>query len=55
MIGELQRVDLRQVCQRQALDFITYVDENLHVLKDAVDIMLCGAERQHSAGALFFV
>ena len=51
MIGKLQRVDLREVWQHEALDFTTWLEENLDVLNDALDITLSSAEREQSAGA----
>jgi hypothetical protein len=51
MIGKLQRVPLREVWQHEALDFTTWLEDNLDVLNDALDITLSGAEREQSAGA----
>lgn len=51
MIGRLQRVPLREVWQHEALDFTTWLERNLDVLNDALDITLSGGEREQSAGA----
>ncbi len=54
MIGRLQRVPLREVWQHEALDFTTWLERNLDVLNEALDITLSGAEREQSAWAFFF-
>jgi hypothetical protein len=51
MIGKLQRVPLREVWRHEALDFTRWLEDNLDVLNDALDITLSGAEREQSAGA----
>ncbi|MCP4536170.1 MAG: DUF4268 domain-containing protein [Chloroflexi bacterium] len=51
MIGKLQRVSLRDVWKHEALDFTRWLEDNLDVLNDALDITLSGAEREQSAGA----
>jgi len=50
MIGKLQRASLREVWQHEA-DFTRWLEDNLDVLNDALDISLSGAEREQSAGA----
>ena len=55
MIGRLQRVPLREVWHHEALDFTTWLERNLDVLNDALDITLSSAEPSESAGAFFFV
>lgn len=50
MIGKLQRVPLREVWQHEALDFTTWLEDNLDVLNDTLDITLSSAEREQSAG-----
>ncbi len=54
MIGKLQRVDLREVWQHEALGFTTWLERNVDVLNDALDITLSGPEREQSAGGSFF-
>ena len=51
MIGKLQRVSLRDVWKHEALDFTRWLEDNLDVLNDVLDITLSGAEREQSAGA----
>lgn len=53
MIGELQGVPLREVWQHEALDARRWVERNLDVLNDALDIRLSGAEREQSAPPFF--
>ena len=55
MIGKLRRVPLREVWRHEALDFTTWLERNLHVWSDLLDITLSGAEREESARAFFFV
>ena len=44
MIGELRRVDLREVWQHEALDFTTWFEWNSDVLNDSLDITLSAAQ-----------
>ncbi|MGB3906528.1 MAG: hypothetical protein WBB22_16585 [Anaerolineae bacterium] len=55
MIGELRRVPPREVRQHEALDFTTWLERNLHVLNDVLDISLFSAEREQLGAASFFV
>jgi len=55
MIGKPTRVPLREVWQDQALDSSSWLQRNLDVLNDVLDITLSGAEREPSAGAFSFV
>lgn len=41
------------IAQPSTLDFTRWLQGNLDVLNDAVDITLSGAEREESAGAFF--
>lgn len=50
MIGKIERVPLREVWSHEALDFTRWVQENLDVLNEVLDINLLGAERERSAG-----
>jgi hypothetical protein len=45
---------LREVWQHEAFDFTTWLERNLDVLNDALDITLSGAEREQSEGPFFF-
>lgn len=50
MIGRLERVPLREVWRHEALDFTSWLEKNLDVLNEALDITLSGAEREQTAG-----
>jgi len=50
VIGKIERVPLREVWSHEALDFTRWVQENLDVLNEVLDISLLGAERERSAG-----
>jgi hypothetical protein len=49
-IGRLQRVALREVWKHEALDFTQWLENNLEVLNEALDLNLISAEREKSAG-----
>ncbi len=51
MIGKLERVPLREIWRHEALDFTRWLQENLDVLSDSLDIVLSSAEREQSAGS----
>jgi len=51
VIGKIERVPLREVWRHEALDFTTWLEENVDVLNDVLDITLSGAERELSAGS----
>ena len=51
MIGKLQRVKLREVWKHEALDFTTWLEENIDVLNDALDLTLVNVEREQHAGS----
>jgi len=51
VIGKIERVPLREVWRHEALDFTTWLEGNLDVLNDVLDITLSGAEREQSAGS----
>ena len=50
MIGKIQRVTLREVWKHEALDFTTWLEENIDVLNDALDLTIMNADREQSAG-----
>ncbi len=50
-IGRIQRVGLRQVWSHEALDFTTWLEQNIDVLADATGLQLSGVEREQPAGA----
>jgi hypothetical protein len=51
MIGKIERVPLRTVWKHEAYDFTQWLEENLDVLNEALDLTLTGAEREQSAGS----
>jgi len=50
MIGRLERVPLREVWRHEALDFTSWLEKNLDVLNEVLDITLSDAEREQAAG-----
>lgn len=50
MVEKLQRVPLREVWKHEALDFTTWLQDNIDVLNDVLDLRLISAEREQSAG-----
>lgn len=51
MVGKLQRVPLREVWPREAQDFTTWLEDNIDVLNDVIDMNLSSAEREQAAGS----
>ncbi len=51
MIGKIKRVPLRDVWRHEARDFTVWLEENVDVLNDLLDINLSSAEREQSAGS----
>ena len=51
MIGKIQRLPLREVWRHEAHDFTTWLQDNLDVLSDVLDLNLTNAEREQPAGA----
>jgi hypothetical protein len=51
MIGKLERVELREVWKHEALDFTTWMQDNIDVLGDAIGKELSNAEREQNAGS----
>jgi len=51
MIGKLERVPLREVWKHEALDLTTWLQDNIDVLNDALDLNLSNPEREQSAGS----
>jgi hypothetical protein len=41
MIGELDRLPLREVWKHEALDFTRWLEDNLDVLNEVIDVTLC--------------
>lgn len=50
-IGRLQRVPLREVWPNEAYDFTPWLQANLDVLNEALDLELSSAEREQAAGS----
>ena len=50
MVGRLERVPLREVWRHEALHFTRWLEENIDVLNEAVDLNLSVVEREHAAG-----
>ena len=50
MIEKIKRVKLRDVWEHEALNFTTWLEENIDVLNDVLDITLISAEREQAAG-----
>lgn len=55
MIGKLERVPLREVWRHEAYDFTQWLEENIHVLSEAIDITLVNAERERKTESTFSV
>ncbi len=50
MIGKIERVALREVWKREAQDFTTWLENNIDILNDVIDLNLSSAEREKAAG-----
>jgi hypothetical protein len=50
MIGKIIRLPLREVWKHEALDFTTWLVENIDVLSEALDLPLQEAKREQAAG-----
>lgn len=50
-IGKLQRVPLREVWKHEAFDFTQWMQENIDVLSNVVDINLVNVDREQAAGS----
>lgn len=49
-IGKIRRVPLREVWAHEAIDFTTWMENNIDALSDVLDFTLSGVEREKSAG-----
>ena len=49
-IGKIQRVGLRKVWKHEARDFTTWIEENVDVINDSLDLNLVSLDREQSAG-----
>lgn len=50
LIQKISRIPLRDAFKHEAYDFTRWLEENLDVLNDCIDITLSNAEREKSAG-----
>lgn len=50
MIGRIDRVSLREVWKHEAIDFTRWLEENIELLNDILDLNLASAEREKDAG-----
>ena len=50
-IGKLERVGLREVWQHEALDFTSWLEKNIEILKETLDFSLIDVERERPAGS----
>ena len=51
MIGKLERVPLREVWKHEAYDFTLWIQNNIDVVNDVLDLDLSAAEREQSTGS----
>lgn len=51
MIGKISRVPLRNVWKHEAYDLTQWLQENIDVLNDVIDLNLSNPEREQSAGS----
>lgn len=50
MISKIERIKLRDVWKHEALDFTTWLEENVEALNDVLDFSLVSAEREKKTG-----
>jgi len=50
-IGKLERVALREVWKNEAYDFTQWLENNIGVLNDALDLNLVNVDRERAAGS----
>jgi hypothetical protein len=50
-IGKLERVDLREVWEHEAHNFTQWLENNISVLNDALDLNLVNVDREQAAGS----
>ncbi|MDB4793045.1 DUF4268 domain-containing protein [bacterium] len=50
-IGKLRRVPLREVWKHEALDFTTWLEQNIDIISESIELELISAEREQAAGA----
>ena len=50
VVGKIQRVPLREVWKHEALNFTTWLQENIEVVNEVLDVELQNPEREQAAG-----
>src|SRR5271169_4211278 len=50
-IGKLERVPLREVWKHEAQDFTQWLQQNIDVLNNALDLSLVNVDREQAAGS----
>lgn len=50
-IGKLKRISLREVWQHEAYDFTRWLQENIDIVNEVIDLDLASPEREQPAGA----
>src|SRR5262245_30192265 len=50
-IAKIERVPLREVWRHEAHNLTTWLEENIDVLNDVLDLELTNVEREHAAGS----
>lgn len=50
MVGKIRRLDLRDVWRHEAYDFTAWLEQNIDVLNDALDLSLGNVYREQNAG-----
>jgi len=50
MIQKISRIPLREAFKHEALDFTRWLEENIDVLNECLDITLSNTKREHAAG-----
>src|SRR5881394_785774 len=50
-VGKIERVPLREVWRHEAHNLTTWLEDNIDVLNDALDIELTNVEREQAAGS----
>ena len=51
MIGKIERVPLRDVWKHEAFDFTQWLQDNIDVLNNVIDLNLSNPEREQAAGS----
>jgi hypothetical protein len=54
-IGKLKRVPLREVWPHEAHDFTRWLQDNVEVLNDVIDLHLVDIEREQNTGRFMWI